>query len=117
MKRLEFSRTTMTKRFNFAKGHCEMCGLKLQVGNIEYHHDKEAEDGGDNSFSNCRALCKPCHAPLTAAFVTRIRKADRQKAGQINAKPAPKQPIKSAGFPKREKREPRPSLPPRALYQ
>ena len=54
---------------------------------VEYHHDKEAEAGGDNSFENCRAVCIPCHRLLTKAFIKGIRKADRQQAAHLNAAP------------------------------
>lgn len=114
-KRLEFARTTKVKRFDFAKGCCEYCGLKLQVGGVEFHHQKEAEDGGDNSFENCRALCKPCHAVVTKAFVQRIRKADRQKAVHVGAK-RPAGTIRSPGFARKERREKLPLPPARSIY-
>lgn len=84
-KRLEFSRKTRARRFEHCKGKCEGCGVKLVPGKFDYHHEKEAEDGGDNSFENCRVLCDNCHAPLTKAFIRRIRKADRQRDRNIGA--------------------------------
>ena len=102
MARLEFSMTTKVKRFDFAKGHCEYCGIKLLVGDAEFHHEVEAERGGDNSFENCRALCKPCHAGETKKFVKAKAKAIRVKARHIGAT-KPKGRIKSAGFAKKER--------------
>ena len=37
---------------------CECCG---QTGYVELHHLVEVIDGGDNSDSNLRLLCYPCH--------------------------------------------------------
>lgn len=127
MKRLEFSKKTRVARYDIAGGKCEAvwsekrCNAPLPP--VEYHHEKEAEAGGDNSLSNCRCVCVPCHKVLTAIFVRSIRKADRQRAEHLNAKPAPSKKIESAGFKKsakalaREARGPRQSLPPRRLYQ
>lgn len=77
--RLEFSRKTKAKRFAFCNGRCENCSAYLVPGKFQYDHDKEAADGGDNSFENCRVLCDNCHKPKTKQFVVRIRKADRQR--------------------------------------
>lgn len=119
--RIEFSRSTKLKRFEFAKGCCEGkdCGKKLQVGDIEYDHDKEAEDGGDNSFENCRVLCRACHREKTTAFVKRIRKADRSKAAHLNARPVPKKRLPSCPFPSVEKpaRIEKKTLPYRKIYE
>lgn len=131
MKRLEFSRKTKLARWTFAGGKCEAvwdgkrCNAVLTPAKVEYHHDKEAEAGGDNSFENCRCVCvTPCHKLLTAAFVKGIRKADRQRANHIGARLASPKPIRSAGFAPskkvvaREARGPKIPLPERrSLYR
>lgn len=110
-KRLEFSKTTKRKRYDFAKGVCEICVLPVRVGDEEYHHDKEAERGGSNTFENCRFLCKPCHSILTGKFKTEKARAEAQRAKHIGAS-KPKGDIKSPGFPQpKPKREPRAAVP------
>ena len=96
-KRQEFSDTTCRKRWDYAGGNCEYCKLPVTIGREEYHHFKEAADGGDNSFGNCRLICRPCHAVETKRFKRAIAKANRQKAKHIGAsRNRPK--IQSAGF-------------------
>ena len=61
--------------------------MPIGPGNVEYHHEKESVDGGDNSFENCRAVCIACHKILTAIFQKAKAKAERQRANQLNNKP------------------------------
>ena len=84
-KRLEFSRKTKARRFEFAKGRCEGCGVRCVAGKFQYDHDKEAVDGGDNSFENCRVLCDNCHKLKTKHFTQRLRKSERQRDKNIGA--------------------------------
>ena len=86
MSRKEFSDRTCRKRWDFAGGHCEYCKLPIPFGKEEYHHEKEAESGGDNSFENCRVLCRVCHMVETARFKRECAKADRQKARYVGAR-------------------------------
>ena len=121
--RLEFSRKTRLSRLAFSGGKCEAvwdgkrCNAVLAAGNIEYHHEVEAESGGDNSFENCRAVCIPCHKLLTKPFVQAIRKADRQKAAHLNAEPPPTRKVGQRAKPDQPSREAKPALPPRALFK
>lgn len=91
--RLEFTRKTKEARFAFSGGICEVvwhgkrCCMPIGPGNVEYHHEKEAADRGDNSFENCRAVCIACHKILTAIFQKAKAKAERQRANQLNSKP------------------------------
>jgi len=75
-KRLEFTRKTKAERALHAGGLCEYCGLKPK-GAAEYDHVKEAADGGDNSFENCRFSCRECHIRKTNHYVKERRKHER----------------------------------------
>lgn len=131
--RLEFSRKTKEARALQAGWLCEAiwegkrCNVELTAGRVEYHHETEAERGGDNSLENCRAVCIPCHRLLTKAFVQAKAKAERQRATQLNSKAPASQPLpfgktdsrKAAiggGTKPRERTVTKPPLPPRALY-
>lgn len=85
MMRLEFTRKTKASRFLHCGGKCEMCGVRLVPGKIEYHHYREANDGGDNSFENCRVVCVACHKPLTKHYTRELRKAERIRDRNIGA--------------------------------
>lgn len=88
MSRLEFSRVTrrealrrsgklceaVGERYGLPKG--QRCNCPLSNG-VEFHHELEAELGGDNSLENCLAVCPPCHRFVTAVGIREIRKADR----------------------------------------
>lgn len=114
MKRLEFPRKIKAAAFARSQGKCEACGMPFKAG-AEYDHVLPAALGGEPTLANCRAICTDCHKAKTADDVNRIRKADRQRDRASNAK-QPKAKIKSAGFPAKPAREPKPSLPPRRLY-
>lgn len=90
--RAEFSKKTKLARFEYANGHCEECGLKI-LGSAEYDHDKEDFIGGDNSFDNCRCLCKKCHGRKTKKNRPQIDKTRRiyeKRAGVRTSRPFPK---------------------------
>jgi len=64
--RLEFSTLTKAKAWEREQGHCQDCGKAIRPGDgPEYDHDKPAFYGGDNSLSNCRVVCRPCHSLKT----------------------------------------------------
>ena len=115
-KRLEFTRKTKVARFAFCNGKCESCGVPLVAGKFEYDHDKEANDGGDNSFENCRCLCRECHVAKTAVYVKETRKAERIRDRHIGAMPETKRKIPGRGFAKKV-RTPKPPLAPRQMYE
>ena len=46
---------------------------------VEFHHDKEATFGGDNSLENCLAVCIGCHRLVTAKRAPVIAKNNRQR--------------------------------------
>lgn len=118
--RLEFPRKVRAAAFSRAAGRCEgkingdRCGADISDGRCDYDHILPAALGGKAELANCQCLCIACHKAKTAGDVRGIRKADRQRAAHVNAKPAPKATIANRGFPKRERvRIEKPPLPPR----
>ncbi|KKX25338.1 HNH endonuclease signature motif containing protein [Rhizobium sp. LC145] len=130
MSRREFSRKTKQEalkrsgyrceasgpRYGFSEG--QRCNCDLSLG-VQFDHNVPDQLGGDNSLENCMAVCIQCHRHKTRNDVRQIRKSDRQrdKARGV-VRPAGK--IKSAGFPKFEKserRQAKPQLPPRSLFE
>jgi len=86
--RLEFSRATRRDALRRSGMLCEAVGPRygLEPGQrcngslgrgVEFHHELEAEFGGDNSRANCRAVCIPCHRFVTKIGIREIRKSDR----------------------------------------
>jgi 5-methylcytosine-specific restriction enzyme A len=115
--RKEFSRKVRRQAIERAGGECEnkACGAVLKIGEAEVDHILPCELGGEPVLTNAQVLCKPCHKAKTATDVRRVRKSDRQRdkdSGAIK----PKQAIQSSGFARKE-RVPKPSLPPRKIYQ
>ncbi len=77
--RSEFTKRVKAQRFAHCEGKCEGCGATLRPGQFDYdHHPKEAVEGGDNSFENCRVVCKTCHKAKTKKRAPRLAKARRQ---------------------------------------
>lgn len=128
MARREFTRTVYAQIVHRAtvagQIACEGCGLIL--GKKKYHVDHTIPDGLQIDKSEKLTAddgkllgVECCHAPKTVVDKGTIAKAKRNEENHLGfARQAPK--IKSPGFPKSEKaakREPKPSLPYRALYQ
>lgn len=103
-------------RYGFEEG--QRCNCNLSLG-VQFDHDVPDGLGGDTSLENCRAVCIRCHSFKTRNDVAQIAKMKRQQDRNNGIKkPGPK--IKSAPFPKAEKamkREPKPTLPPRRIYE
>jgi 5-methylcytosine-specific restriction endonuclease McrA len=89
--------------------YCEGCGLPCRKWQIDHIR----ADGllGEPTIDNARLLCLSCHSIKTKDDVAKIAKAKRVEAKHLGAKTA-KQPIKSRGFAKKEKK-PKLDLPPR----
>lgn len=117
--RMEFNRKTRQAIIKRADGHCEKCKAVLKAGEGEVDHILPCALGGEPTMANGRLLCRVCHVEKTADDIRRIRKSDRQRDKATRAiRPTSK--LRSAPFPKSEKaarRQPKPSLPPRALYK
>jgi RNA polymerase-binding transcription factor DksA len=65
------------RRFEYARGRCEVCGEPLDPKHFECHHETALADGGDSSFENLRVTHgRPCHQALTAA--ERRRRSQRR---------------------------------------
>lgn len=88
MSRLEFSRSTRRDSLKRSGTICEAVGVRFGLKpdtrctnslgyGVEFHHDTEAEMGGDNSLGNCLAVCKPCHRHVTRLFIKELRHSDR----------------------------------------
>ena len=99
----DFTRKVMLAAWVRCKGRCEICGVVLVPGKFRNDHRIPCALGGLGTLENCVVQCVACDKPKTSADVSRIRKADRQRAAHIGAKPAPHVKIKSAGFAKPDK--------------
>jgi 5-methylcytosine-specific restriction endonuclease McrA len=42
-------------------GHIGRCNKPLTANNWDAHHKTAVSAGGDDTLSNCEALCLPCH--------------------------------------------------------
>ena len=84
----EFSQRTKIKAWERAGGRCDKCGHKIQVSERRvFDHIVPDALKGLNDLDNCQVLCGPCDKAKTKKDVQMIRKADRQKAAYIGAKP------------------------------
>lgn len=86
-RRTEFSQKTKLARWQHCGGKCEHpdCGAKLFAGKCEADHDIPCELGGDNSFENCRWLCRAHHVQKTVQrdlpAIKKVRRQERREAG------------------------------------
>ena len=119
MSRMEFNRKTKAAIIARAAGKCEACSAVLKPGEGEVDHILPCALGGEPTVANGRLICRVCHVEKTANDIRSIRKADRSR-DKASGAIAPKQKIRSAGFPISEKaarRQSKPALPYRPLYQ
>lgn len=91
--------------FAAAGGVCHICGGIIQAGEAwEVSHPIPIALGGEDTDENRRPAHKKCHRALTAQEdIPRIAKAKRVEARHIGTRVA-RCTIKSAGFPRSEKR-------------
>jgi 5-methylcytosine-specific restriction endonuclease McrA len=88
------------RSFDKEKGEecCEECGQPFAGRRPEFHHIICAALGGDNSLSNMKVLCNPCHRYITfTKDLPRIVKAksiEEKRAGLRRSKHK----IQSRGF-------------------
>lgn len=75
--RHEFSNKIKAAAALRANGRCESCGRRLLTGDFHYDHDIADGIGGENSLTNCRVLCRSCHAVKTKTDIKRIAKSKR----------------------------------------
>lgn len=106
--------------FDLSAGLCHIC--KKPIDPLKEKWDAEhlipRKLGGANKWPNLRPAHRfGCHSEKTKKDVKNIAEAVRRRAAHIGAKPEPKRPIKSAGFPKHEKqRIEKPTLPRRDIF-
>jgi peptidoglycan/LPS O-acetylase OafA/YrhL len=58
-KRRQFAKLVKRKVIQKQKNRCANCKRKLGPYGLDFHHANG--DRSDNIFSNCKALCIPCH--------------------------------------------------------
>jgi hypothetical protein len=120
MKRREFSKPIKVEILTRCKVptgfRCEACGAVVATGHID-HIDPDAlqvDKSEKLTADDGQFLCLPCHSIKTKDDVKHISKAKRIEAKHLGAS-KPKGTIKSRVF-ERKHRTPKPSLPPRELY-
>lgn len=116
-KRKPLTPTQRLKMFEAHKGVCCICKVQIITGEkwIDEHIRPLALGGGNEPENRAPAHAK-CAAEKTLADMAQITKAKAQKRAALGIK-APSKPIQSAPFPGKAKREAKPSLPPRQIYQ
>ena len=107
------------KLFEEHNGKCAICGLQIKSGEkwID-EHLRALGLGGSNDLDNRAPVHVACADEKTRQQdMPRIVKAKRQKMAALGIKRETGQKIASRGFPARKERTPKPSLPPRFLYE
>jgi len=110
-------RLRILRRF---EGKCYLTGILIADGQaFDLEDIRPLEEGGERRESNLAPVLRLPHEVKTAAERKRQAKADRQAKAAHGMKPAPTRPIQSAGFAPSGKttREPKPTLPPRNIYE
>lgn len=104
-KRMEFSKQTRAEMIARCNMKCEAvlvlggqpCGAALRKGKYEFHHIKEANEGGTNKADNGWVVCArfpgACHHTLTGRYSTARAKAERVKSRDTGTKPPSKNPL------------------------
>lgn len=120
MKRRRISTTERMSIFKRHRGICHLCHGKIAVAELwDVSHDIPLEMGGEDGGDNLKPAHKSCHRDHTAKVdQPAIAQAKRREAHHLGARPAPKRPIRSAGFPASQKRavHPTAALPRRPLF-
>lgn len=105
MSRPEFSKVTRREARSRSNGFCEAtgtlyglepgkrCNGQLSKG-VEFDHVLAASNGGDNSLSNCLAVCLVCHAFKTRRHDTPraakiVRQRDKDQGIRSTSRPMP----------------------------
>ena len=107
------------KLFEQHKGICVLCGLQIRSGEkwID-EHLLALGLGGSNDTENRAPVHLACAKAKTHdEDMPRIVKAKRQKMVALGIKRESRQKIASRPFANRKERTPKPSLPPRALFE
>lgn len=84
--RAEFSKKIKLEAWSRAKGHCEVCGVKI-ITVAEYDHRIPCGLGGSNDIGNCVCTCSKCHSAKTyTKDVPAISKAVRLNEKRAGAR-------------------------------
>lgn len=101
--------------FDREHGCCHLCGQPIQPGQKwDLDHVVAIINGGENAEPNLKPAHRKCHQDKTARDVAEKAKVAAIRGRHIGAI-RPKQSI--ASRPKSPKPAPKPSLPPRKLYE
>jgi 5-methylcytosine-specific restriction protein A len=88
--------TVRLRVFDRHGGRCHITGVKIQPGDKwDCDHIIRLEDGGENRESNLAPALRKPHMEKTREENKRGRKANRQRARHVGAKPKSKNPIPS----------------------
>ena len=117
--RLEFTKPTKREALARSGMKCEaigvmyglpkahQCNADLAYG-VEYDHIVRASDGGDNSLSNCAAVCIKCHDYKSRKVDTPgAAKTKRMSDKNVGIRKKPKKPIPSRNDLKAEPKQPK----------
>ena len=87
MNRKEFSSKVRVAAFARCQGRCEICNIKIRLGNgPEYDHSTPDAVGGAATLGNCLVLCRACHNTKTwRTDVPQIAKTKRISKKAIGA--------------------------------
>ena len=61
IERLRFNKKQRREIYNKSNRKCNRCKKAIELSGMEIDHIKPLASGGDNSYDNLQALCKPCH--------------------------------------------------------
>jgi 5-methylcytosine-specific restriction protein A len=98
--------------------YCEACGLPAKRFQID--HVIADSHGGKPIIENAKLICEPCYLVKNPKDTTVAAKLKRVEAAHLGVKTQTTRPLKGPKFPvseKAAKREPKPSLPTRRLYE
>lgn len=94
MTRRSISTRERVRIFETWGGVCHLCGGKIAAGEAwDADHALPLALGGEDGGDNLRPAHARCHKAKTASDVSRIRKADRQRAAHIGAKAQSRTPL------------------------
>lgn len=104
--------------FDRHNGICHLCKLpiKVPVESWDADHVIALINGGENSETNLAPAHKHCHISKTQDDVKEKAKVSHVRQKHLGIRAA-KKPIPGRGFPGKKERDPKPSLPPRNLYE
>ena len=64
LRKKSFSKKMKKRALHRAKHMCEVCGKQVVMTTCEAHHIVPISQGGQNSASNLKIVCRPCHIKI-----------------------------------------------------